>query len=89
MSTNHFYLTFYKLRVSSSSDFFRLSQSAHVQKQTTVPEISEQRRRETVAQHFWSDTETAYMLEELKDLNILHLLDQDFSTFGPQTTGGP
>lgn len=26
-------------------------------------------------QHFWSDSETTFMLDEMKDLNILQLLD--------------
>ena len=35
------------LHVNSYSDFFRISQSARARKQTAVPEISKQRRRET------------------------------------------
>ena len=33
------------------------------------------------AKHFWSDTETKHMLDEIKDLNIFHLLDDICSYF--------
>ena len=31
--------------------------------------------------HFWSDAETNYMLDEMKNLDILHLLDDVYSSF--------
>ena len=68
----------------SYSDFFQISQSAHVQKTEHCPENNKQRSTQHLRdgkKDFWNDAEINYILEEMRDLNILNFLDNVYLYF--------